>query len=186
MTGNYKIIIPLMFSAIIGTLVAKRIYPESIDTVELTKRGIKIHAGREVSILSRISVRELMDPNFTTVPKEMLLKDLIDLMISKDRFYLPVTDDSGEMLGIVSVQDIRPALFEETVKNVVTAGEVATENVIVLRPHEDLNAAMNAFSLKDIEEIPVVSESNPKEVIAMIKRKDLIDAYNREVLKAGE
>ena len=186
MTGNYKIIIPLMFSAIIGTLVAKRLYPDSIDTVELTKRGIRIHAGREVSILSRISVRELMDPNFVTVPEDMLLKDLIDLMIRRDRFYLPVMDDSGEMLGIVSVQDIRPALFEERVKNVVTAGEVATENVIVLRPHEDLNAAMNAFSRKDIEEIPVVSESNPKKVIAMIKRKDLIDAYNREVLKAGE
>ena len=68
-----------------------------------------------------------MDTNFTTVPKEMLLKDLIELMIRKDRFYLPVTDDSGEMVEIVSVQDIRPALFEETVKNVVTAGAVATE-----------------------------------------------------------
>jgi CIC family chloride channel protein len=186
MTGNYKIIIPLMFSAIIGTLVAKRLCPDSIDTVELTKRGIRIHAGREVSIMSGISIRELMDPHFITVPKATLLKDVISLMIRRDRFYLPVTDDSGEMIGIISVQDIRPALFEEEVKNVVTAGEVATENVIVLRPHEDLNAAMNAFSRKDIEEIPVVSESNPKEVIAMIKRKDLIDAYNREVLKTGE
>ena len=38
------------------------------------------------------------------------------------------------MTGIVSGQDIRPVLFEEKVKNVVTAGEVATEGVIVLKP----------------------------------------------------
>ena len=186
MTGNYKIIIPLMFTSIIGTLVAKRLYPDSIDTVELTKRGIRIHAGREVSVMSRIRVREVMDPDFITVPQETLLRDLIDIMIRKDKFYVPVLDDAGDMTGIVSGQDIRPVLFEEKVKNVVTAGEVATEGVIVLKPGDDLNKAMNTFSRKDIEEIPVVAEHNPKKVVAMIRRKDLIDAYNREVLKGHE
>ncbi len=186
MTGNYRIIIPLMFAAIIGTLVSKKFCADSIDTVELTKRGIRIHEGREVSVMSRISVGDLMDTDVTTVPEKMLLKDLIELMIQRDRFYFPVTDDVGRMVGIVSVQDVRPALFEEAVKRVVTAGEVATEDVIVLRQHEDLNAAMSAFSRKDIEEIPVVSESDPGKVIAMIRRKDLIGAYNREVLKTRE
>jgi chloride channel protein, CIC family len=186
MTGNYQIIIPLMFSTIIGTLVAKRVYPESIDTVELTKRGIRIHGGREVSVMSRIKVGDVMDPDFVAVPKDTLLKDLIDIMIRRDRFYVPVTDDAGIMVGIVSGQDVRPALFEERVKNVVRAGELATEKVIVLKPGDDLNAAINAFSRKDIEEIPVVAEDNPKKVLAMIKRKDVIDAYNREVLKEHE
>jgi CIC family chloride channel protein len=186
MTGNYKIIIPLMFATIIGTLVAKRVYPESIDTVELTKRGIRIHAGREVSVMSKIKVGEVMDPDFVVVPRETLLKDLIDIMIRRDRFYVPVTDDAGNMVGIVSGQDVRPALFEEKVKNVVRAGELATEKVIVLKPADDLNAAITAFSRKDIEEIPVVAEHNPRKVVAMLKRKDVIDAYNREVLKEHE
>ena len=51
LTGNYQIIIPLMFSSIIGSLVARRLYDDSIDTVELTERGIRIHAGREVAIM---------------------------------------------------------------------------------------------------------------------------------------
>ncbi len=186
MTGNYQIIIPLMFSAIIGTLVAKRVYPDSIDTVELTKRGIRIHAGREVSVMGRIRVGEVMDTNFVVAPRDTLLKDLIDIMIRSDRFYIPVTDDSGGMVGIVSGQDVRPVLFEERVKNVVRAGEIATEKVIVLKPADDLNTAINAFSRKDIEEIPVVAEDNPRKVVAMIKRKDVFDAYNREVLKQHE
>jgi CIC family chloride channel protein len=186
MTGNYKIIIPLMFATIIGTLVAKRVYPESIDTVELSKRGIRIHAGREVSVMSRIKVGEVMDPDFVAVPRNTLLKELIDIMIRRDRFYVPVTDDAGNMVGIVSGQDVRPALFEEKVKNVVRAGELATEKVIVLKPADDLNAAITAFSRKDIEEIPVVAEHNPRKVVAMLKRKDVIDAYNREVLKEHE
>jgi CIC family chloride channel protein len=107
-------------------------------------------------------------------------------MIRKDKFYVPVLDDSGDMVGIVSGQDVRPVIFEEKVKKVVTAGELATENVIALKPGDDLNTAMNAFSRKDIEEIPVVAEYNPRKVVAMIRRKDLIDAYNREVLKERE
>ncbi len=186
MTGNYQIIIPLMFATIIGTLVAKRVYAESIDTVELTKRGIRIHGGREVAVMSRIKVGDVMDPDFVTVSKDTLLKDLIDMMIRRDRFYIPVTDDTGNMVGIVSGQDVRPALFEEKVKLVVRAGEIATEKVIVLEAGDDLNTAINAFSRKDIEEIPIVAESNPRKVVAMIKRKDVIDAYNREVLKEHE
>jgi CIC family chloride channel protein len=186
MTGNYQIIIPLMFATIIGTLVAKRVYPESIDTVELTKRGIRIHAGREVAVMSRIKVGDVMDTDFVTVARDTLLKDLIDIMIGRDRFYIPITDDVGNMIGIVSGQDVRPALFEEKVKIVVRAGEIATEKVMTLNPSDDLNTAINAFARKDLEEIPVVAENNPRKVIAMIKRKDVIDAYNREVLKEHE
>jgi CIC family chloride channel protein len=186
MTGNYKIIIPLMFTSIIGTLVAKRLYPESIDTVELTKRGIKIHAGREVSVMSRIKVRDVMDTDVVTVPKDTSLDELINTMIAKDRFYIPVTDEYGNMFGIVSSQDIRPVLFEEDIKRIVSAGQIATEKVIALTPEDDLNKAMSAFSLKDIEEIPVVSPENPMKVVAMLRRKNVIDAYNNEVLKERE
>jgi CIC family chloride channel protein len=136
--------------------------------------------------MSRIKVGEVMDPDFVAVPRNTLLKELIDIMIRRDRFYVPVTDDAGNMVGIVSGQDVRPALFEEKVKNVVRAGELATEKVIVLKPADDLNAAITAFSRKDIEEIPVVAEHNPRKVVAMLKRKDVIDAYNREVLKEHE
>lgn len=183
MTGNYKIIIPLMFSAIIGTLVAKRIYPETIDTVELARKGIKLHSGREMSVMGRIKVAEVMDTGFVTVKANTLLQDLISLMISKDRFYIPVTDDSGGMTGIVSNQDVRPVLFDEEVKRIVTAGEIATEEVIVLRPEDDLNKAMNAFSLKDIDEVPVVSPDDPRKVVGMLSRKKVIDAYNTGLMK---
>jgi len=186
MTGNYKIIVPLMFASIIGTLVAKRIYPESIDTVELSRKGISLHAGREVSVMGRIRVGQVMDTDFLTVPRDTLLKDLIKTMLTKERFHIPVTDDSGNMVGIVSSQDIRPVLFEEKVKSIVRAGDIATEEVIVLRPEDDLNKAINAFSLKDIDEVPVVAADNPVKVVAMLSRKKVIDAYNSEVLKEHE
>jgi CIC family chloride channel protein len=185
MTGNYKIIIPLMFTSIIGTLVARKMYPDSIDTVELTKKGIKIHAGRELSVMGKIKVRDVMSPYFVKVQPDTVLKKLIDIMIKNERFYVPVVDSSGNMIGIVSIQDVRPVLFEEKVKGIVTAGEIVTENVITLDLNDDLNTAMEKFALKDIAEIPVVDYDHPRKILGMLRRKDVIDAYNKEVLKEG-
>ena len=186
MTGNYKIIIPLMFSSIIGTLIAKRVYPDSIDTVDITKKGIKIHMGREVAIMSSIKVRDIMHKDFITAGEDATLDKIINEMISKEKFYIPIVDSGGLMKGIISFQDVRPVLLEEDVKGIVRAGQVATEEVIVLYPGENLNAAVERFSLKDIDEIPVVSRDDPKKVVGMVSRRDVITAYNKGVLKKAK
>ena len=183
MTGNYKIIVPLMFSAIIGTLIAKRLYHDSIDTADLTRKGIKLHAGKEQSVMSRVKVAEVMVHDVVTVKPETPLHRLIELMIKRERFYIPVVDKAEALVGIVSIHDVRPVLLEERVTHIVNAGDIATENVIVLTPEDDLNTAMERFSIKDIEEIPVVKQGGSKTVIGMVRRKDVIGAYNREVLK---
>jgi len=40
MTGDYRVILGLMVSCILGTLVAQRIRHESIYTIKLARRGI--------------------------------------------------------------------------------------------------------------------------------------------------
>ena len=183
MTGNYQIIIPLMFSSIIGTLVAKRLYYDSIDTVDITKKGIKLHMGLETAIMSSIKVKDVMRTDIITANEDTTLNAIVTDMINKEKFYIPLVDEKGLMTGIISFQDVRPVLLEEQIKEIVKAKHIATEEVIVLFPDEDLNAAIEKFSLKDIAEIPVVARGNPRKVIGMISRADVISAYNKEVLK---
>jgi CIC family chloride channel protein len=183
MTGNYKIIVPLMLCAIIGTFVSRRMYRDSIDTADLTRKGIRLHAGKERSIMGRIKVADVMRPDVVTVSRETPLHVLIQLMIDEARFYIPVLDAMGGMVGIVSIHDVRPVLLEEKVTHIVNAGDIATENVIVLAPDDDLNAAMEKFSIKDLEEIPVVEHKGSNKVIGMVRRKDMFEVYNREVLR---
>ncbi|MDH4162643.1 MAG: chloride channel protein [Nitrospirota bacterium] len=182
MTGNYQIIVPLMITAIIGTVVAKGLQKDSIDTVELTRKGVHIHEGREVSVMSRLHVADVMVPGALSVPRSTTLKELIDIMIERDRFYLPVVDEQGRLSGIVSIQDVRPVLLDDRVVRIVNAGDIATESVITVTPRDDLNSAMGKFSIKDIDEIPVVDHTDGLRVIGMLKRRDVIAAYNRAVL----
>ena len=62
MTGDYKIILPLMITCIISRLMAGRLLKESIYTFKLIRRGVDIRAGREVNVLKSISVKDVMNP----------------------------------------------------------------------------------------------------------------------------
>ena len=57
-----------------------------------------------------------------------------------------------------------------------------TREVITVYPDDTLNRAMEQFGLKDIEQMPVVTRKDPRRVIGMIKRQDVIRAYNESVL----
>jgi len=182
MTGNYKIIIPIMFASIVGTLTAKRLYHDSIDTVELTRKGINLHDGREASVLSSISVRSVMRTTFITIHEDTDIHDLLDKVVEGDSFYFPVVDSDGLLTGIISLQDIRSVLFEEDLKGILKVKYMVSHHVIVLTPNDNLNTAIEKFSIKDLGEIPVVDIYDSRKVVGMLKRGDVITAYNKELL----
>ncbi|HDH04918.1 MAG TPA: chloride channel protein [Nitrospirae bacterium] len=183
MTGNYRIIVPIMFASILGTLTAKRLYHDSIDTVELTRKGINIHDGREATVLSAIRVSSVMKKKFTTVHEETGIHELLEKIIEGESFYFPAVDDEGLLTGIISLQDIKSVLFEEDLKELLKAKHIISRNVIVITPNDNLNTAIEKFSLKDIGELPVVDIFNKRRVLGMLKRGDVMTAYNKELLR---
>ncbi len=183
MTGNYKIIIPIMFASIVGTLTARRLHHDSIDTVELSRKGINIHDGREATVLSSIRVGDVMRKNFTTVHEDAGMHELLRKVVAGESFYFPVVDSQGLLTGIISLQDIKSVLFEEDLKEILKVKHIVSRKVIVLTPDDNLNTAIEKFAVKDLEEIPVVDMFNRRRVVGMLKRGDVVTAYNKELLR---
>jgi CIC family chloride channel protein len=184
MTGNYKIIIPIMLASIVGTLMARRMHYDSIDTVELTRNGINIHQGREASVLNSIQVGSVMTRDVTTVHEDTDIHELLEKVVEGDHFYFPVVDDNELLRGVISLQDIKSVIFEEDLKKIIRVKNVIQkQKVIVLTADDTLNTAIEKFALKDIEEIPVVNIFNRKKIVGMIKRGDVISAYDKELLR---
>ncbi len=51
LTGDYRIMLPLMLAVVIATALASRLSPESIYTLKLLRRGIPLHARRPLDVL---------------------------------------------------------------------------------------------------------------------------------------
>lgn len=190
MTGNYKIIVPVMLASIIGTVVSKHLYHDSIDTVDFSREGIDIHEGRETAVMRSLKVGLAMQEDVAFISEHANVNQLLKIfsMVSNS-FYFPVVAESGEkagqMVGIISLQDVKSIIHDEELRLCATVGNICTRDVVTLSPGDSFYDAMRMFVMKGIEEIPVVENKDARWVVGMLKRTDVITAYNREVLKRG-
>lgn len=190
MTGNYKIIVPVMLASIIGTVVSKHLYHDSIDTVDFSREGIDIHEGRETAVMRSLKVGVAMQEDVAFISEHANVNQLLKIFsMASNSFYFPVLAECGEkagqMVGIISLQDVKSIIHDEELRLCATVGNICTRNVVTLSPDESFYDAMTMFVVKGIEEIPVVESKENRWVVGMLKRTDVITAYNREVLKRG-
>jgi chloride channel protein, CIC family len=186
MTGNYQIILPVMITSIIGTVVANKFCEDSIDTVDFTREGIDIHEGREVAIMKSLKVGSAISDDVDFISEEANIKQLLQIFSMGKSFYFPVIDDSGKMTGIVSLQDVKNILHREEKEQIAyKVGGICNRDVTMLTPDDSLFTAMQLFDVKGLEEIPVVESLEDRWVVGMLKRRDALDAYNRQILKKG-
>jgi CIC family chloride channel protein len=183
MTGNYKIILPLMLSCIVATIFARQLMKDSIYTLKLARRGIDIREGKEVNVLKSMFVKDVMNRDVETIGEGSALEEMTD-KISKSKFNsFPVLNAENKLAGILSFNDYSEAIFDEDLKGLVVARDLASENVVTVSVDDDLYTALGKISRKDFSTLPVVSPDDPAELVGIVTRRDIIGAYEKAVLK---
>jgi len=183
MTGDYKFILPLMITCIISCLVARRLCGESIYTFKLIRRGINIKAGKEVNVLKSIPVKNVMNPEVETIPESLSLGKLVR-KISKSKYNsFPVVNDMDELTGMFSFFDYREVLYDENLKDLVLAKELATQNVVTVSIEDNLATALEKITADDFSILPVVSQDNPLKLLGILTRRNILEAYDQAVIK---
>ncbi len=176
MTGDYKIILPLMTAVVISTLIVKRWSHESIYTKKLARRGIEVNKTGQPDLLEIIQVSEAMSKKVIYVKEDQRAREA-GLMIKNTRHRgFPVVDANGDLCGMVTYRDINKALAGGKADQPVR--EIMTRNVIYCCPNESLKNALEKLGSKNIGRAPVIDPKNPKRVLGLISRKNIIRAIH--------
>lgn len=182
LTDNYLIILPLMAACTVSTLLVRYLKRDSIYTEKLTRKGISIRLGREVSIMERIKVKDVMDLEVVTVREDMTLNELIKFIPTTPYSDFPVVNTKGELVGAISYQDIRMALAPKERKE-MTVGDITSRRILTTTPDETLNDIISKFSRHSLEHLCVVDKRNKKRLLGVVNHHDIMHIYNRELLK---
>lgn len=189
MTNDYKIILPLMIATIIS-LTTSKFLKGSIYTLKLLRRGINIHQGKEINILKSMTVKDVMRPSIKIIPADTSMNKLVEKFIQSDHSFFYIQDEKGLISEKISQTELSSAAPDyENLKDFVVAQDIATPNQLVVNEKDHLDYVMKEFAKENIDEIPVVSSTDPSKVLGTIWRIDVISAYNKEILKrdlAGE
>jgi len=189
LTGDYRIILPLMLTVVVATLVAQRLLNnESIYTLKLSRRGVRLNRGRDQDILQNVLVREIAQrTNLHTVPVNTTLAQLSDFLSHSHHHGVPVLDDAGKLWGVVTVSDLDQALATELPPD-TTVGEIGTSwpHLKVAFIDESIGEALTRMGTRGLGRMPVVAREDPYDLLGMIRRADIIRAYDLALSRRDE
>ena len=145
-----------------------------------------------------LTVRQVMRSSVITVSPTTPLKDVAQLLVDRRISGLPVVDDEGRVLGVVSEADFltkeqgfdriphRPLsrLLGESDQTrramakvaAVTAGEAMTAPAITVAPWTSVPEAAATMSSRRVNRLPVVDEGR---LVGIVTRADLVRAFVR-------
>ena len=183
MTSDFLLIIPLMISCVISYLINTLILKEeNIYTLKLLKRGIRIKYNYYTDLYDDIEVREVMNFNVATIDEEMHIFDLLEKIEMEQHMGYPVLNKEKELIGIVAFSDVRKAVVNGDHESL--ARDLCKRKLITSFPDETIHQVMIKMLRHDIGRIPVVDKKNPKKLIGIITRSDIVKAHELESMKA--
>lgn len=183
MSGSYGLLVPLMLVSVVNVAILSSrwtIYEEQLPSLI----DSPAHLGDfVVDVLERIRVRDVFQPerSFELVPEGLPLPKILRLVAASHGSYFPVVDDHNRLVGIFSLRDVRSALVGNGAGPLIVAADLATVPVLTVTPEDDLHTALRRFTQKNIDEIPVVPGDDPRRVIGMLSRKEVIAAYDEQL-----
>jgi CIC family chloride channel protein len=184
MTGGYSLIVPLLIVSTISYLLLGEfsLYEKQVSTRVDSPAHIGDYA---LNILEHIPVRDALPPdrNVETIPEGMGFERIMQLIVQSNQQNFPVVDGEGRLKGILSITDIRKVMMEKDLHRVVVARDIATVGVVTVAPEDSLHLALKKMTEAEIRELPVVSRDDPRRLISMISRKDVLRTYHDEIEK---
>ncbi len=171
---DYGLILPLMLTATLGTFLAERFSSDSVYTMALKRRGIRIRQSGEVDILDTVHVGSVMRiPQYVASSADMLVQ-ATDQMQKHRSHGTPVVDD-GVLVGIITMTDISRTDGDPAS---VTVGEVMTKRPITVVPSTPVSQALERMAALGIGRLPVVDEHTPNLLVGLFRREEAVRAYH--------
>lgn len=143
------------------------------------------------------TVADIMSRDLITARPETQLNEVIKILAERHISGLPVVDDTGKLVGVVSETDLmwkesgvtppayimlldsviyleNPGRYERELHKVLgqTVGEVMTANVVTITPNQSLAEAARIMHERNVHRLPVVDEA--ERIIGILTRGDII------------
>ncbi len=182
MTHDYRIILPLIAAVNVSLFLSWHLQHDSVYTLGLARKGIRLQRGRDVDVLETITVNEVMETEIVTLRESDSLTVATDLLTRKRQHGLPVLNDAGELTGIITVQDIDRAQDDDS-GMVRAVGEVCTRELLLAYPDETIGVALQRIGVRNVGQLPVVARNNLCKLVGLLRNTDIARAYDLAVTR---
>ncbi len=184
MTGDYKLILPLMICSILASFIASALKKDSIYTQKLTRRGVDLSKGMEVTVMQATRIGDVMKTDMVVLDESERFNDLLQRVINENAINYYVVDKMGRYRGYFTVHDVKEFLNEKSLASLIVAKDIISSSPkLAVTMDATLADCMKKFSSYETEELPVIDNRDSAKLMGTASRRDIINVYNREILR---
>jgi CBS domain-containing protein len=185
-----------LYLQVVGAFARTLADPETVLALLAARtpdQVVALAALAAVELPSQLTVRDVMTPHAITVGGERTLGDVARLMVEQDIRALPVVDETGSLIGMVTHRELLrfliPAFVQRsksgefrlptrsqlqrgsTDPQLIPVKEAMARSVLCLAEDQTLADVANLMSTKDLDRFPVVREGV---VVGFLTRADVV------------
>lgn len=182
-TYSYILLVPLMIVSSVSHAIAGFFEPHSIYRKALAETDL-LTDDRDQAILRVMSVRVCINPEYTPLPPELTSAELREIIENAPRAEaFPVVDSSGDLLGIIHLEQITPVLFDQKFADSMLAFDLMESPRWVLQEDDDLARAMNLFERSKLDILPV--KNTEGKFMGFVSSTDIFKLYRGLIREAN-
>ena len=155
-TGGYQLFIPLIVVSVTAVITISLFEPHSIYAIRLAREGKLLTHHTDHSVLTLMSLSQLIDRDYISVSPDMPLSRLIHVISQSRSDFIPVVDDANHLLGEIDVTRIRHVIFRTELYHRFTVNQVMTPVETTLTMGDPMVDVMHKFEATDSNNLPVV------------------------------
>lgn len=123
--------------------------------------------------MAKKMAKDIMNKIVTAAKKKTIGRDLAVKLLSGMYSGLPVVDDAGKVIGVVSEFDLLKILRDGKTLEQVTAEDIMTKNPICVSEDTPVEEIINLMTTHNIIRVPVVRNGN---LVGVISRCDILNS----------
>ncbi len=178
-TGGYTLFIPLIVTATISYVTILAFEKQSVYTMRLAQRGELMTHHKDKAVLSILSVDEVLEKDFKKVHADETLGGLVKAISKSKRNIFPVVNDEKELVGVISLDDVRDIIFNTELYQKVKVAEIMQTPPAIIDRQEKMEQVLEIFEETGAWNLPVTDQGEYK---GFISRSKIFSSY-RKLLK---
>lgn len=185
-----------LYLQVVGALARALSDPDTVLALLAAKtpeQVAQLAALEAVELPSQLTVRDIMTPHAHIVDPDRTLGEVAQLMIEHDIHAVPVVDDAGSLVGMVTHRELLRYLLPDYVQRtksgevraltksqlqrgstdprLIAVKEAMARSVLCVSEEQTLSDVANLMNSKDVDRFPVVREGV---VVGFLTRADVV------------
>jgi CIC family chloride channel protein len=182
LAARVNLLLPTLWVCAIAFLLSdeQSIYHSQVES----RSRSPAHLGDYVQdVLTGLRVAQFLKPDeaFPLLHPSERLPDILSRLSDASYQTLPVVDNEGHLLGVVSLEELHVAARSPHLGALVLAADLMRGDVTPLQPDDRLDRALELFVENELLALPVVDGSPNGRVIGVVRRYEVSAAYLRHV-----